>query len=136
MIYMFHLRFSALKPEHWIRHLLPDHLHGQPDQHAALGTRAPGAAEVRQGPEPRRPRSGGCGLHHAHAQSHDKDDFSKDEVLGSPSRHNDLLKGNGSVEWIVGRLHEACDQLTSVYIRMYNHYTNDNQCRTSLPPTD
>lgn len=73
---------------------------------------------------------------HAHAHSHDKDDVSKEEVLGSPNRHNDLLKGNGSVEWIVRRLHEACDQLTSVYIRMYNTYTNDNQFNYSISTTE
>lgn len=72
-------------------------------------------------------RVNGNGHAHAHAHAHDKDEYFKEDVLGSPNRHNDLLKGNGSVEWIVRRLHEACDQLTSVYIRMYNTYTNDNQ---------
>lgn len=71
--------------------------------------------------------NGNHGHGHAYANSHEKDDFVKEDVLGSPNRHNDLLKGSGSVEWIVRRLHEACDQLTSVYIRLYNQYTSDNQ---------
>lgn len=72
---------------------------------------------------------------HAHAHAHDNE-YSKEEVLGSPSRHNDLLKGSGSVEWIVRRLHEACDQLSSVYIRMYNTYTNDNQFNYNITTTE
>lgn len=59
--------------------------------------------------------------------NHDKDVVMKEEVFTSPgtNRHNDLLKGDRNVDWIVKRLHEACDQLSSVYVRLFNQYSND-----------
>lgn len=59
--------------------------------------------------------------------SQDKeDDTGKDESLGTPARHNDLLKGDRNLDWIVRRLNEACDQLSSVYVRLYNQYKSDS----------
>ncbi|EDO36388.1 predicted protein [Nematostella vectensis] len=67
---------------------------------------------------------------HAHSNGfhgNEKEEVAKDEVLSSPNRHNDLLKGDRSVDWIVRRLHEACDQLTSVYVRMLSQYSSEPQ---------
>ena len=54
------------------------------------------------------------------------DDGVKEESVGTPARHNDLLKGDRNVDWIVRRLNEACDQLSSVYVRLYNQYKSDS----------
>ena len=56
-----------------------------------------------------------------------EDDAAKEETVGTPARHNDLLKGDRNVDWIVRRLNEACDQLSSVYVRLYNQYKSDAQ---------
>lgn len=57
-----------------------------------------------------------------------EDDAVKEEVANSPARsHNDLLKGDRNVDWIVRRLNEACDQLSSVYVRLYNQYKSEAQ---------
>ena len=65
--------------------------------------------------------------------NHDKDNDMKEEIASSPgiNRHNDLLKGDRNVDWIVRRLHEACDQLSSVYVRLFNQYSNDTYYGTS-----
>lgn len=56
-----------------------------------------------------------------------EDDVAKEDASGSPARHNDLLKGDRNMDWIVRRLNEACDQLSSVYVRLYNQYKSDAQ---------
>lgn len=57
-----------------------------------------------------------------------EDDVVKEESVNSPARsHNDLLKGDRNVDWIVRRLNEACDQLSSVYVRLYNQYKSEAQ---------
>lgn len=56
-----------------------------------------------------------------------EDDVAKEDASGSPVRHNDLLKGDRNMDWIVRRLNEACDQLSSVYVRLYNQYKSDAQ---------
>lgn len=57
-----------------------------------------------------------------------EDDAVKEEAVNSPARsHNDLLKGDRNVDWIVRRLNEACDQLSSVYVRLYNQYKSEAQ---------
>ena len=57
-----------------------------------------------------------------------EDDIVKEESINSPARsHNDLLKGDRNVDWIVRRLNEACDQLSSVYVRLYNQYKSETQ---------
>lgn len=61
------------------------------------------------------------------ANSHEKEETSKTAAPASPNRHNDLLKGDWNMDWIVRRLSEACDQLSSVYIRLYNQYTSESQ---------
>ena len=61
---------------------------------------------------------------------HEKDADTKEEIFPNQSnnRHNDLLKGDRNIDWIVKRLHEACDQLSSVYVRLFTQYSNDNYC--------
>lgn len=57
-----------------------------------------------------------------------EEDAVKEESVNSPARsHNDLLKGDRNVDWIVRRLNEACDQLSSVYVRLYNQYKSEAQ---------
>ena len=57
--------------------------------------------------------------------NHEADDANKADGLPSPSRHNDLLKGDRNVDWIVRRLNEACEQLISVYLRLFHQYTSE-----------
>lgn len=61
-----------------------------------------------------------------------EDDVAKEEAVNSPARHNDLLKGDRNVDWIVRRLNEACDQLSSVYVRLYNQYKSEAQGNMSI----
>jgi len=56
-----------------------------------------------------------------------EDDAAKEDSVGTPMRHNDLLKGDRNMDWIVRRLNEACDQLSSVYVRLYNQYKSEAQ---------
>ena len=65
-------------------------------------------------------------------QQDKEDDGIKEEAGNSPARHNDLLKGDRNVDWIVRRLNEACDQLSSVYVRLYNQYKSEAQSNMSF----
>ena len=56
-----------------------------------------------------------------------EDDSAKEDSVGTPMRHNDLLKGGRNMHWIVRRLNEACVQLSSVYVRLYNQYKSEAQ---------
>ena len=60
-----------------------------------------------------------------------EEETNKEEASGSPGRHNDLLKGDRNVDWIVRRLNEACNQLSSVYVRLFNQYKTEAQVTMS-----
>lgn len=60
------------------------------------------------------------------------DDSATEDTAATPTHHNDLLKGDRNVDWIVRRLNEACDQLSSVYVRLYNQYKSEAQGNMSF----
>eukprot|EP00795_Rhopilema_esculentum_P017288 gene17289-8866_t len=43
----------------------------------------------------------------------------EDTGLPPLDKHKDLLKGGRNIDWIVHRLHEACNQLSSTYIKLH-----------------
>ena len=58
----------------------------------------------------------------ASLEANDSKRLVKDEENVSstvPDRHRDLLKGDRNVDWIIRRLYEACNQLSSIYLKLH-----------------